>query len=364
MSLDKKIIIAAGGTGGHLFPAMGLAEELLRHHPRLSLRFVGAGLSTNRYFDRTRFLYAEVKSATPASRGVLGIMRALKAVFLGLITSFRLLAQEKPHLVVGFGSFHSFPLLCAATLRRIPLVLFESNALPGKVIRLFSKRALFTGIYFPAARPHLKGRSVDVDIPRRQSIQDVTLSRTEAKALLGLEENLPIVLVFGGSQGARAINAAVYDMLQGDFPFQLIHFTGNEESALQIRQICTLRGIRCYVQSFEPRMALVWKVVDMALCRAGALTLSELIEYEVPSVLVPYRFASDDHQMKNALFMQNEVKGGVVLEERYLSGPRVLADLLQLDRVLCSSAIVHFKQTQSKRSFARCVSELLHHEKK
>ena len=278
--------------------------------------------------------------------------------------SLKLLSKEKPRLVVGFGSFHAFPLLCAAALKRIPFVLFESNALPGRVIRLFSKRARFTGIYLSDAREHLCGTSVEVRIPQRKSVSISTLLRDEAKALIGLDASSPALLVFGGSQGARAINAAVSEMLKGEFPFQLIHFTGSEEVAVDIRHLCAQRGIRCYVKPFEPQMAVIWKATDMALCRAGALTLSELIEYEVPCVLIPYQFASENHQMSNALFMQNEVKGGFMLEERNLSSGRLLKELLHLNLPSLSSQIRHFKKKQSKHSFSQYITELLNHEEK
>jgi UDP-N-acetylglucosamine--N-acetylmuramyl-(pentapeptide) pyrophosphoryl-undecaprenol N-acetylglucosamine transferase len=360
----KKILVAVGGTGGHVFPAMGLAEELLDANKDLHIVFAGAGLSTNRYFDRDRFVYCDVESATPARGGIVGAIRSLRALSRGLIASLKLLSKEKPHLVVGFGSFHAFPLLCAAALKRIPLVLFESNALPGRVIRLFSKRAHFTGIYFSEAQQHLRGKTVEVHIPQRKSVQTSTLLNREAKVQLGLDEHSPTLLVFGGSQGARAINAAVSEMLQGEFPFQLIHFTGSEEIASDIRQLCAERGIRCYVKPFEPRMAVVWKAADMALCRAGAMTLSELIEHEVPCLLIPYRFASENHQMRNALFMQNKVKGGFVLEERNLSGSRLLEEILHLDLSVLSSGISYFKKKQSKHSFSQCVIELLNDEQK
>lgn len=360
----KKVLIAVGGTGGHVFPAVGLAEELLDTNQDLYILFAGAGLSTNRYFNREQFAYCDIESATPARGGIVGAIRSLRALSKGLIASLKLLSKETPHLVVGFGSFHAFPLICAAVLKRIPLVLFESNALPGRVIRLFSKRAQFTGIYFPPAKQHLRGKSVEVHIPKRKSVPTSTLSNREAKAQLGLDEHRPTLLVFGGSQGARAINAAVSEMLRGEFPFQLIHFTGSEEVASDIKQLCAQRGIRCYVKPFEPRMAVVWKAANMALCRAGAMTLSELIEHEVPCVLIPYRFASENHQMKNALFMQNEVKGGFVLEERNLSGVRLLEEILHLDLSVLSAGISHFKKKQSKHSFSQCVSELLNNAQK
>ncbi len=154
----KKILFAAGGTGGHLFPAQALAEQLMGDS--VELLFAGARLSQNAYFDKTKFPYHDIASTTPFRGGVLKALKSTGILIKGIRESLRLLSQEKPDLVVGFGSFHAFPVLCAAVLKKIPLVLFESNAIPGKVIRLFSKRAVFDSEFtFPKRRNISRERS-------------------------------------------------------------------------------------------------------------------------------------------------------------------------------------------------------------
>jgi len=134
-----KILFAVGGTGGHLFPAQALAEELFALNPSFDILFAGAHLQTTHFLNRERYRHAEVKSATPFGRNPL---RAAYLLARGIQESLSLLKREKPALIVGFGSYHSFPLLVAAKLRRIPLILFEPNTFPGFVNRLFSRLPL------------------------------------------------------------------------------------------------------------------------------------------------------------------------------------------------------------------------------
>lgn len=359
----KKILLAVGGTAGHMFPAQGLARELLEQHPEIELLFAGKGLSTNPYFDRDLYLCHDVESLTPF-RG--NPFKALYTLFKGIAASVALLAKEKPQLVVGFGSFHSFPLLFAAVLKKIPFVLFESNTVPGRVVRLFSKRALFTGIYFSLAQKYLKGKTIEVQIPTHKRFKKESLSREEAHRQLSLDPQLITLLVFGGSQGAKQMNETLKEVLpllhKEHFQFQLIHFTGDEKSVEQMCAICAQLGIRCYIKKFEPQMLFAWTAADLVICRAGAMTLSELLHYEVPGILIPYPFASDQHQLKNALFIEDNVQGAIHLPQSSLNAEKLSLAILSLAKGRGEEmrrAIVRFKKTQTKKTLSQLVSEIL-----
>ncbi|MES2122125.1 MAG: UDP-N-acetylglucosamine--N-acetylmuramyl-(pentapeptide) pyrophosphoryl-undecaprenol N-acetylglucosamine transferase [Chlamydiota bacterium] len=204
---NPKVLFAAGGTGGHLFPAQALAEKLTG----VDVLFSGAKLSTNSYFDRNKFTYRDIDSTTPFRGNFMQKIQSVVILLRGIWQSLRLLSNERPDLVVGFGSFHSFPLLCAAALKRVPLVLFESNAVPGKVIRLFSRFALYTAVYFPESERYLKGKVHAVEIPSLKS--RTSLNAQEARRQLGLDPDCFTLLVFGGSQGAKALNALILNLL-------------------------------------------------------------------------------------------------------------------------------------------------------
>lgn len=321
----KRIVFAVGGTGGHLFPAQALAEELLERAPDLDILFAGASLNANRFLDKTRFRFKEVVSATPFRKNPI---RALQLLLKGIKESLALFQLEKPDLVIGFGSYHSFPLLFAAKWKKIPFVLFEADIHPGKVNRLFSRYALFTAVHFSQAAAHLKGKTVPVYMPSKHRRVQETLTPETARASLGLAPDCFTLLVFGGSQGAKGINQQILGLLPLlKSPFQLIHITGNEETSALITESCARLKIRCYVKEFETQMGLVWKAASLFIGRSGASTLAEMMHFGVPGILIPYPHASSGHQRTNAQFIEREVQGGVCLPEEQASA-EALCDLI------------------------------------
>jgi UDP-N-acetylglucosamine--N-acetylmuramyl-(pentapeptide) pyrophosphoryl-undecaprenol N-acetylglucosamine transferase len=330
MTTCKKVIIAAGGTGGHLFPAQALAEDLKQSS--CEILFAGAHLSTNRYFSKDKYRFCDVQSATVFRRNFKAVFQALISLIKGVRQGWILLTQESPDLVVGFGSFHSFSVLCAAYLKKVPYVLFESNAFPGKVNRLFSKKAVATAISFPAAAKALRGNLVDVQMPVRCASAEC--SRSEAFSYFGLKEDLFTVVVFGGSQGASFLNRcfiqAAAQCIEDGVSLQVIHIAGNVAAAEEVRIFYAEKNITACVKDFEPRMELAYKVASIAIARAGAATVSELIAFTLPSILVPYPHAADDHQTKNAAFLTDEVKGAIYFQERTLTAAVLSTALKEL----------------------------------
>ena len=354
------IILAVGGTGGHLFPAQALAEELREKDPCIQILFAGAHLDANRFLDKNRFAFQEIASATPFRR------RRLSSCFVllkGLIESLKLLRSKKPDLVVGFGSYHSFPVLLAAKLLAIPFILFEADTIPGKVNRFFSRYARFTAVHFPKAAAHLKGKSVPVIMPNRHCSMPDSIDRETARAMLGLSPHCFTLLVFGGSQGAKGINQHVLACLpklkQLSFPMQLIHITGNKEMAEQIQTVCETLGIACYARDFETRMPIVWKASSLALCRCGASTLAEMVHFEVPGIVVPYPHASDAHQQKNAEFLENVIQGGICLLEEELSADKLCALLDACEKKLenYKAGMHHYKESEHRKTLGQAIYE-------
>ncbi|MBY0528869.1 MAG: UDP-N-acetylglucosamine--N-acetylmuramyl-(pentapeptide) pyrophosphoryl-undecaprenol N-acetylglucosamine transferase [Rhabdochlamydiaceae bacterium] len=349
MNRQKKVIIAAGGTGGHLFPAQALADDLKQSS--CEVLFAGANLSTNRYFSKGKYRFCDVQSATVFRRNLKAVFQALITLVKGVRQGWILLTQEAPDLVVGFGSFHSFSVLCAAYLKKVPYVLFESNAFPGKVNRLFSKKALATAISFPAASKMLRGNVVPVQMP--VGCASLQCSRSEALSYFGLKEDLLTIVVFGGSQGACFLNEcfvqAAYQCAQEKVAFQVIHFAGNLEAAEKARSFYEENKILSCVKDFEPRMELAYKVASIAVARAGAATVSELIAFAVPSILVPYPHAAEDHQTKNAMFLTDEVKGAIYVPESLLTPDVLSAALKELIGYKCREMKIALSQYQSRQ---------------
>jgi len=306
----RKILIAAGGTGGHLFPARQLAEMLQKDSEIL---FAGHRIGSSPFFEKEGIAFADI-DAHPLKRGF------LKAAWRGSRQSIRILKEFSPDLVVGFGSYHVFPMLLAAVLLRKKLVLFEANCLLGKVNRLFAPFALFTATQFPL---DLKRSQPVPMLPWNGGAEEI--SREEALRYYGLHPGRKTILVFGGSQGASFLNGAAPDALE-NLPLQAIHFTGPKEEQA-VRAAYAERQIAACVKPFEPKMQNAYAAADIALCRSGAGTVAELIRHAVPAVLVPYPYATDDHQRKNGLYLCGTLQGGRLVLQAEAGRERLASEI-------------------------------------
>lgn len=360
---ELNVIIAAGGTGGHLFPAQALALEMLQKHPNVRITFVGAGLKTNAYFKNDLFPYIDIKSGTPVKKHPIKVMKALLSISKGLFRCMKFYKKSQPDLIVGFGSYHTFPALLAGKIKKVPIMIFESNALPGKVNRFCSKWARVSAIQFSHASDYLSGKSICVQMPLLK--QEENLTKKRARDYYKLDGEKLTFLIFGGSQGAQAINRffceALEHLLAAGLDFQVIHIVGNEERAEKLRVVYEKYQIPACVKAFEEKMDFAWKAADLSISRAGAATLAELIEFTVPSILIPYPFGTENHQGKNAAYIADEIHGGIALEEKGLDA-RTLAttiiDLLSEDKLpLMKKALYQFKEDEKKKDLCSLVLE-------
>ncbi len=358
----RKILIAVGGSGGHLFPAQAFADKHLKEQD-CEILFAGAKLSENRYFHKEKYAYKDVRSATPFG----GVKKTLSSIFpllQGVKESLKLLEEFSPDCVIGFGSFHAFPLLTAATLKKLPLILFESNRIPGKVSRLFSRFAKVTALYFPEAAKSLKGEHAFVEMPMQY--QCTQGDPEEARRYFGLDPSLPTLLVFGGSQGALAINALLMQVVEerSEIPFQVIHFVGKEEACQEIRKHYEAFQVPACVKAFEPRMDLAYFAATLAITRSGAATLAELLTFKVPSVIIPYPHAAEGHQLENAKFLQDCVGGSLYYEEKNLDPGSFRDEVFSLlkqnseKRIQMQRALETFSKEEKRPSLSTLVQEL------
>ena len=311
-----KILIGAGGTAGHLNPAHELAERLLERPIPPDILFAGGNLSRNPFFDRS-FPHRDLPTAT------FSLKRPLKAAVAGwgVWKALKLLRAFRPDVVVGFGSFHAFPLLMAARWRKVPIVLHEGNAYPGRVTRFFSPYASVTGLQFGGASQYLVGKSVPVEIARRIK---------QAGEGLDLQEGLFTILIFGGSQGAARLNEVasqtLCELAEHMTGLQVIHVTGDPRVVDRLELAYEAAGVRAYVAPYEERLDLAWQAADLAICRAGAGTCSEQVAFGVPAIMVPYPHATDRHQDYNADELQK--RGRVVKVDEATLTPESLLTLL------------------------------------
>lgn len=367
-SQKKKIVITVGGTGGHIFPALGVAHDLQTKNPSHEILFIGGGLDKNRFFNPSAFQYHSVACGSIAHKNPLKLLASGCKIFKGIAQSGLILKRFKPDLVLGFGSYHTFPTLVSAKALRLPIILHEANSIPGFVNRTLSRHVVMTGLHFPDAAQHLNGSSLEVGMPMRKGFRRHLVDKGEALYYYNLNAGIPVLLVFGGSQGAQSLNkwmkeACVHSL----FPnaIQVLHFTGNAALTEEMRSLYAQRGIKAVVKDFEPRMDFAWRAAKVALTRAGAGSISEAMEFEVPAILIPYPHAADNHQQKNAEFFSYTVGGSLTYPDDRFSSTllaKTLRDLfLDQQRGLqhMREAIKSYKKKVRKRDLCDVVEEFL-----
>lgn len=317
--MKRKVLIAAGGTGGHLFPAQQLAELLKKDSEIL---FAGHKLSLSPFFEKEHIPFEEIASAR-IRNPISFLLSSLK----GLFQSVRLLRKFKPDVVVGFGSYHSFPVLLASVLLGKKLVLFEANCILGKVNRLFLPWARKIAVQFPLVKPSKKQAAVPL-LPWSGKKTEV-LPPADARKKFGLDPDLFTILVFGGSQGAvflnREFGPAALLLKEKGKSFQVIHLTGKEGSGAA--EFYRKAGIPACVKEFEKEMGAAYSAADLAVCRSGAGTMAELIRFQKPALLIPYPYAAEGHQEINARYMADALQGARVLIQAAASRENLAAEL-------------------------------------
>ncbi|HET9054193.1 MAG TPA: undecaprenyldiphospho-muramoylpentapeptide beta-N-acetylglucosaminyltransferase [Cyclobacteriaceae bacterium] len=308
--IEKKgrFIIAGGGTGGHIFPALAIAHALKKNCPDAEILFVGA---------KGKMEMEKVPEAgfTIVGLDIAGFNRSslIKNISLPfkLIKSFfqvkKIVAEFKPDAVIGVGGYSSFPVLRYAQSKNIPSFIHESNSFAGKSNQLLGKKAtiVFTATdgmekFFPPEKIIISGN------PIRQNLVNNTVSRAEAIRHFGLDENRKLVLSIGGSLGAQSINSAIAAQLDAfeKNDLQLIWQTGKpfKEEALRL----TKGRENIVATDFIQQMDYAYRAADIVISRSGAMAIAELAVMKKPAVLVPYPFAAEDHQTVNAQNLVNK----------------------------------------------------------
>lgn len=313
------IVIAAGGTGGHLYPAIALAREFLRRDPSTKFLFVGTtrGIES-RVLAHEGFELVMITAKPVMGKGWLDILRAVLSVPVGMYQSWHVLGERQADLVIGVGGYTSPTVLVAAALKGIPRVILEPNAYPGLANKVVGPLAQRIFLAFDSAATSFDRRKVHVvGTPIRKEFLGHGLEGQEA-----IKRNGRHLLVFGGSQGAKAINSAVLEalpLLTACLPsLSITHQTG-EGDYERVKEGYRALGISATVVPFLYDMPTVLRTADLVVARAGAMTIAELTACGRPAILIPLPTAIYDHQMKNARAME-AAGGAVVLPQADLTG--------------------------------------------
>ncbi len=320
-----RMLLAGGGTGGHLFPAVAIAEQLLRQDKSAQVCFVGTARGLEAKLLPQLGLPLELIDMTGVvGRGLRGLVQLVPKLLSSLKRSWQILQEFAPDIVVGVGGYASFPVLVAAKIKGIPFILHEQNAQPGLSNRILSRFARRVCLSIPGSGGRIApDKQVVTGNPLRQGVTEV-------------DPSLPFkgkLLVFGGSRGAHAINQLLIESLpllrQRGVDAEVLHQTGESDFTQVSAAYEKLGEKKTRVVAFIDDMAAAYTEAQLVVCRAGATTIAELCACGRPAVMIPFPFAAADHQTANARSM--EQAGAVkMLVQAELSAEKLAETIAEL----------------------------------
>jgi UDP-N-acetylglucosamine--N-acetylmuramyl-(pentapeptide) pyrophosphoryl-undecaprenol N-acetylglucosamine transferase len=325
MAEPLRVVMAGGGTGGHLYPGIAVARELLARQPEAAITFAGTsrGIET-RVVPREGFALDVIRSAGIKGKSIAGLLQGALLVPASLVDAWRVLSTRRPQLVIGVGGYSSGPVVLAAAMRGIPTMLLEQNAVPGLTNRLLAPFVRAAAVTFDSTQTFFGAKAFVSGNPVRPEFRAPAESTEEG----AIDDGRPVqVLVFGGSQGAHAINMAMVEaaarLAAGSPHLHVTHQTG-ERDVEMVRTAYRNAGLSADVEPFLYDMGRRLRQADLIVCRAGATTLAEMTAAGRAAILVPLPTATDDHQRKNAerlvaagaaeLLLQAEMNGAALAD--------------------------------------------------
>jgi UDP-N-acetylglucosamine--N-acetylmuramyl-(pentapeptide) pyrophosphoryl-undecaprenol N-acetylglucosamine transferase len=346
-----RVAVSGGGTGGHFYPALALADELKRRRKSSEILFIGTkrGIEA-RLLARSRYPLVTIHACGLPRRPGLRQLKAIALALAGGVEAMSCLIKYKPHVVLGTGGYVSGPVLLAAKLLRLPCVIQEQNCVPGMTNRLLCRWVDQVHIAFAESRRyfprkdnlHLSGNPIRTSLMKG--------NRSAGLRKLRLSPDAFTVVFLGGSQGAHSLNMAAVEaveILKNEKDIQFVLLTGRDDYPWVKGKMRSI-GVRAAVRGFVWNMESIYHCADLAVSRAGASTISELAALGVPAVLVPYPHAAHGHQEANARAMEDKGAARVILDSE-LTGDR-LAELIR--QLLRSKGVLRGMSVNS-RQYAR-----------
>jgi len=324
-----RLLIAGGGTGGHLFPALAVAQALTVEDPRAEVLFVGTrnGIEA-RIIPGTGFPIRYITARGMRGTGILNKLRGALELPFGIFQSLKLIREFRPDFVLGVGGYASGPTLAAAALMRIPTGIQEQNSIMGTTNRILTAfvDTIFTSWEDTRPEPPAK-KTVMTGNPIRLNLMDCPQPDRDPDCMH--------LLIFGGSRGAQSINAAITGNLDSLVPIahriRIIHQTGLG-AAETVEEAYSRAGIKAEVREFIDEMGPAYNWADLVICRSGASSLAEMTAMGKPAIVIPYPYAIGDHQTKNAKVLEARGAVRVVPDARLQNGALMKEIRSVLDR--------------------------------
>jgi UDP-N-acetylglucosamine--N-acetylmuramyl-(pentapeptide) pyrophosphoryl-undecaprenol N-acetylglucosamine transferase len=337
-----RILITGGGTGGHFYPALAVADLLRELDPQGEILFVGTGDGLeSQAAPAAGYAFRKINAGKWPRRVSWRALSDFASLGKGYLQGIGVLREFQPQAVFASGGYVSVPLGLAAASLRVPLFLHEQNSVPGMANKLLSRWAKVTFTTFPHDKGTfpLRAKLVHSGLPVRKKI--LQTDRVSGLKYFGLDPNLFTLLVTGGSRGARRLNQVMLEAYQRLFlgnsslvQLQVIHLTGAAEYRPLCQQMDQM-GInadkigKIVIKPYLQEMEYALQAADLVICRAGAATLAEITALGLPGILIPYPFATGDHQYHNARYLERQ-GAAVLINEQELTPARLLAEIERL----------------------------------
>jgi UDP-N-acetylglucosamine--N-acetylmuramyl-(pentapeptide) pyrophosphoryl-undecaprenol N-acetylglucosamine transferase len=347
VTAPRRVVVAGGGTGGHLYPGIAVARALLAARPGTVVTFAGTAQGIEaRVVPREGFELDVIRSGGLKGKTLAARANGVGLLPLSAIDAWRVIGRRRPDLVIGVGGYSSGPIVAMAAARGVPTLLLEQNAVPGLTNRLLAPLVRAAAVTYESTLPYFRGKGFVSGNPVRAEFLRAADHRVEPAPGQALG-----VLIFGGSQGARAINVACVEaapkLAASAVPLVLTHQTG-ERDVEMVREGYRRAGLDARVEPFLYEMQREMSRAALVVARAGATTLAELTASGKPSILIPLPTATDDHQRRNAEVLAR-AGAAEVIDQGELSGDR-LADRIA---VLAGDRSRREAMAQAARQLAR-----------
>ncbi|MEE4265516.1 MAG: undecaprenyldiphospho-muramoylpentapeptide beta-N-acetylglucosaminyltransferase [Desulfobacteraceae bacterium] len=327
-----RIVIAGGGTGGHLFPGIAIAKEFMARNSATRVIFVSTGNRLEKaVLSKAGFELRSIQVAGIKGRGTWNQIKSVFKIPGAILAGMGLLKDFAPDLIVGLGSYSAGPVVIGAWLKRIPIAIHEQNILPGITNKILAHFADRIYISFKNTQSRLSPQKVYwTGNPVRQELLEIS-GQPEGGPAQDISQGQFTVLIIGGSQGAHRINTAMIEALehlQNSERLHFVHQTGEADQA-SVSDAYRKKSVSSTVQSFFDNMAEQYRPADLIICRAGATTVAEITALGKAAIFIPFPYAADNHQMLNAADLADDGAAEIIIEK-------------ELTGILLSQKIEHY----------------------
>ncbi len=362
MKIRMRVIVAAAGTAGHINPGLAIANKIKQEEPESEIIFIGTtrGLE-NDLVPRAGYGLKTIEAYGLSKQISIANFKKMWATLMATGKAKKIIKEFKPDIIVGAGGYICGPVVWAANKEKIPVILHESNAFPGKAVKMLAPKAETVLISFEEARSRIPNARNIVCTGTPVKIVKKEYSQEEKKKILtsiGINGNKPIVLVFGGSQGAQKINEAIIGILENKMnkDYQIIWATGpkqfeiiKEELASKNIDINNIENAKIlpYIYNMEEIM----NVSNIIVARSGAMTITEISNLGKPSILIPLPNVSQDHQLYNAKVLENAGAAKIILNNEL--NKNNLED--EIERIIKNPQLMH---EMEEKAFSKSVTDV------